>query len=70
MNILIVKNRSRLDDNLVYEIGETRTWCEWCEGIEKMDPNIISVTITPTRLDTIIKFKSEEHKNWFLLRWS
>jgi len=67
MNTLIVKNGSRLEDNIDYEIGPGRLWCQ---SIKKMDTNIISVTLELDQMDTIIEFNSEEHKNWFLLRWA
>lgn len=67
MNNLIVNRWSRLAYNIDDAIGPRRLWCS---SIKKLDPNIVSVTMASNYLDTIIEFKSEEHKTWFLLRWS
>jgi hypothetical protein len=42
----------------------------WIEHIKNLDPNIIKVSFDAAIGYTDIYFISEEHKTWFILRWS
>jgi hypothetical protein len=40
----------------------------WYDFVKSLDPNIIKVECV--KGFTRITFKSDEHKTWFILRWS
>jgi hypothetical protein len=44
------------------------SYYNWPEFIKTLDDNIVDVFVAPFYTD--ITFKREEHKTWFLLRWS
>jgi hypothetical protein len=41
----------------------------WSNFLMLLDENIIRVDRNSKR-DTLLTFKSDEHKTWFILRWS
>ncbi len=41
---------------------------QWYDFVKSLDPNIIKVE--GVKGFTRITFKSDEHKTWFILRWS
>jgi hypothetical protein len=44
------------------------SYYDWPEFIKTLDDNIVDVFVAHFYTD--ITFKREEHKTWFLLRWS
>lgn len=67
MNIFRLKEGSELDSKLVlqWNISNIGSWTSFIKGL---DDNIINVKFE--RMHTDITFKSEEHKTWFILRYS
>lgn len=66
-NVLTVVADSNIDNNLV---GLWDAFSLWSNYLKSIDPNIIDVEISLDGNISIITFKSEEHKTWFILRWS
>jgi hypothetical protein len=63
---------STMHRSLVKEYDGSRH-TNWCSMIKSLDPNITYVNLSPVETGkwrTTIYFKSEEHKTWFILRWS
>lgn len=70
MNIFRLKEGSALDSKLVlqWNISNIGSWTSFIKGL---DDNIIDVKFERMHTDiTFITFKSEEHKTWFILRYS
>lgn len=53
----------KLEDEFEDESIHTDEWESFLEAM----PGVIRAEYTG---DTVIEFESEEHKNWFLLKWS
>jgi hypothetical protein len=67
MSDLVLKVDSSLDKNITKHFFNSTT-SSWFQFILSLDENIIKVD----GVDGItrITFKSDEHKTWFILRWS
>ena len=66
MRELVIKKSSELDNKLLCNwVRDQLSWSAW---LKSLDPNIVSVNYT--FYETTITFNQDEHKTWFLLRWS
>lgn len=68
MNIFRLKEGSALDSKLVLQWNNSNIG-SWTSFIRGLDDNIINVKLEYS-MHTDITFKSEEHKTWFILRYS
>ena len=68
MSVLDLNVGSSLDKNITKQFFNSSTTSSWFQFIIALDKNIIKVE----GVDGIthITFKSDEHKTWFILRWS
>jgi hypothetical protein len=69
MNVLTLTlyTESQVSINIV-KLYMVSSYYNWSEFIKTLDDNIVDVFVAPFYTD--ITFKREEHKTWFLLRWS
>ena len=67
MNVLDLKE-GVLVHNITQLFYNANQYLRWYEFIKSLDPNIIKVE--GVKGFTRITFVTEEHKNWFILRWS
>jgi hypothetical protein len=68
MSILDLKDDSTLDHNITQLFFKADPHERWYSFVKSLDPNIIKVE--GIKGCTRITFNSEEHKTWFILRWS
>ncbi len=68
MSVFNIQYGSVLYKKLVMQYRESKI-TTWPNYLMFLDENIVRVERNRDR-DTFITFKSEEHKTWFLLRWS
>jgi hypothetical protein len=71
-NQLVIMMGSELDDRLDAAWDPPRSNKGWTGFVKSLDPNIVDTEFLLNNAAyggsvTIITFKSEEHKNWFLL---
>lgn len=79
MELKILVN-SELDDVLytqweawVVSNGTVQTPASWVEYMKQLDGVEDAAFVTENSIHenhSLLQFKSEEHKNWFLLKWS
>lgn len=50
------------------KVREIAKWCDDTFGVDNWHESW--AVLTSHNYDHIYRFKKEEHKNWFLLRWS
>jgi hypothetical protein len=69
MNVLTLTlyRESPVGINIV-KLYMVSSYYDWPEFIKTLDDNIVDVFVAHFYTD--ITFKREEHKTWFLLRWS
>lgn len=67
MSPLLIKRHDHLD-RIFDELVDYKIY-DWDEFIENLDPNIISSQFQNNG-DTRITFKSDAHRNWFIMRWT
>jgi hypothetical protein len=68
MSVLDLKEGSTVGHNITLLYLKTETHQRWLNFVKSLDPNIIKVD--GVKGFTRITFKSDEHKTWFILRWS
>jgi hypothetical protein len=67
MSVLDLKEGT-LDHNITQLFYNANQHPQWVAFVKSLDPNIIKVE--DMKGFTRITFKSDEHKTWFILRWS
>ena len=68
MSVLNIQHGGFLHKKLVMQYRESKI-TTWPNYLMLIDENIVSVERTGD-MDTFLTFKSDEHKTWFILRWS
>jgi uncharacterized beta-barrel protein YwiB (DUF1934 family) len=68
MSVFNIQHGGFLHKKLVMQYRESKI-TTWPNYLMLIDENIVSVERNGD-MDTFLTFKSDEHKTWFILRWS
>lgn len=68
----ILYDGSPLDVKLVamWEEGRNHNRLDYEDFVRSLDPKIVNTTVNDDYESITIKFESDAHKTWFILRWS